>query len=124
MPLLSKSVRDATVTRVFLLSCVHHLQRLSFSVSLGSRRAQYLQVTKGSRTADYSCSAQWAWSQKIWVQSFFLSYYVLTFVNKLLKSSQVALVVRNPPANAGDIRYMDSIPGSGRSLGGGHGNPL
>ena len=33
-------------------------------------------------------------------------------------------VVRNPPANAGDIRDMDSIPGSGRSPGGGHGNPL
>ena len=28
------------------------------------------------------------------------------------------------PANAGDIRDMGSIPGSGRSPGGGHGNPL
>ena len=27
-------------------------------------------------------------------------------------SSQVALVVKNPPANAGDLRDMDSIPGS------------
>ena len=35
-----------------------------------------------------------------------------------------ALVVKNPPANAGDIRDMDSIPGSGRSPGGDHGNPL
>ena len=35
-----------------------------------------------------------------------------------------ALVVKNPPANAGDIRDMDSIPGSGRAPGGGHGNPL
>ena len=34
------------------------------------------------------------------------------------------LVVKNPPANAGDIRDMSSIPGSGRSPGGGHGNPL
>ena len=34
------------------------------------------------------------------------------------------LVVKNPPANAGDIRYMHSIPGSGRSPGGGHGNPI
>ena len=37
--------------------------------------------------------------------------------------SQVALVVENLPANAGDIRDTGSIPGSGRS-GGGHGNPL
>ena len=31
-------------------------------------------------------------------------------------SSQVVLVVRNPPANAGDLRGAGSIPGSGRSL--------
>ena len=34
------------------------------------------------------------------------------------------LVVKNPLANAGDVRPVGSIPGSGRSLGGGHGNPL
>ena len=34
------------------------------------------------------------------------------------------LVVRNPSANAGDIRDAGLIPGSGRSPGGGHGNPL
>ena len=39
-------------------------------------------------------------------------------------SSQVALVVKNPPANARDVRGLDSISGSGRSPGGGHGNPL
>ena len=39
-------------------------------------------------------------------------------------ASQVVLVVKNPPANAGDIRDMGSIPGLGRSPGGGHGNPL
>ena len=33
-------------------------------------------------------------------------------------ASQAALVVENVPANAGDIRDMDSIPGSGRSPGG------
>ena len=36
----------------------------------------------------------------------------------------VALVVKNLPANAGDIRDVVLIPGSGRSPGGGHGNPL
>ena len=37
---------------------------------------------------------------------------------------QVALAVKNPPANAGYIRDVGSIPGSGRSPGGGLGNPL
>ena len=38
--------------------------------------------------------------------------------------SQVALVVKNLLASAGDVIDMVLIPGSGRSLGGGHGNPL
>ena len=38
--------------------------------------------------------------------------------------SQVAIMVKNPPANAGDIRYVGSIPGSGRSPRGGNGKPL
>ena len=33
-------------------------------------------------------------------------------------------MVKNPPANAGDIRDTGLIPGLGRSPGGGHGNPL
>ena len=46
-------------------------------------------------------------------------------------ASQVVLVVKkknnnnnNPPTNLGDIQDKGSIPGSGRSPGGGHGNPL
>ena len=39
-------------------------------------------------------------------------------------ASQGALVVKNPYANAGDIRDMGLIPGLGRPLGGGSGNPL
>ena len=42
----------------------------------------------------------------------------------IFKASQVALVVKNLPANAGDLRDVSSIPVSGRSPGGGHGNPL
>ena len=37
------------------------------------------------------------------------------------RASEVVLVVKNPPANAGD---EGSIPGLGRFLGGRHGNPL
>ena len=39
-------------------------------------------------------------------------------------ATQEALVVKNSPANAGDARDASSIPGLGRSLGGGHGDPL
>ena len=36
----------------------------------------------------------------------------------------MALVIKNLPANAGDIRDVSLIPGWGRSPGGGHSNPL
>ena len=41
----------------------------------------------------------------------------------MIGASQAALVVKNPPANAGDVRDGGSISGSGRSPGG-HGNLL
>ena len=39
-------------------------------------------------------------------------------------ASQVALVVKKLPTNAGDVRDLSSISGSGKSPGGGRGNPL
>ena len=45
------------------------------------------------------------------------------FLWLLLGTFQVALVMKNLPANAGDIGDSGSIPGSGRFPGGGHGNP-
>ena len=39
-------------------------------------------------------------------------------------ASQVVLVVKNPLANAGEVRDVGSIPGSGSSPGRGHDNPL
>ena len=36
----------------------------------------------------------------------------------------MALTIKNPPANAGDIKDAGSIPESGRFSGGGNGNPL
>ena len=41
----------------------------------------------------------------------------------MIRASQMVLVVKNPPANAGDLRDMGSTPGSGRSPRGGHINP-
>ena len=40
------------------------------------------------------------------------------------KQQQGALVVKNQPANAEDIRNLDSTPELGRSPGGEHGSPL
>ena len=40
----------------------------------------------------------------------------------LVKTSQVALVVKNPPVNAGDLRDASLIPGLGRSPGKGDDN--
>ena len=42
----------------------------------------------------------------------------------LIRASQMALVVKNSPANAGEKRDAGLIPGSGRSPGEGHGYPL
>ena len=44
--------------------------------------------------------------------------------NLLNGASQVVLVVKNPPANGGDIRDVGSIPGLQRAPGEGHGNLL
>ena len=42
----------------------------------------------------------------------------------LVQAFQVALVVKNLPANAGNVRDAGLIPGLGRSSGGRHGHPL
>ena len=47
-------------------------------------------------------------------------FIVYTFYFFLIQ----VLVVKNPPANAGDIRDVGSVPEWGRSPGGGNGNPL
>ena len=39
-------------------------------------------------------------------------------------ASQVVLVAKYPPDNVGEVRDVGSIPGSGRSPGAGHDNPL
>ena len=46
----------------------------------------------------------------------FTYYYIWGFLGNSM--------IKNLPANAGDIRDAGSIPWWGRSLGGGHGNPL
>ena len=50
--------------------------------------------------------------------------FVVLGLSVCIWASQVVLVVKNLPANAGDVKDMGLIPGSGRSPGGGHGSPL
>ena len=58
----------------------------------------------------------------------YLSTYIVIFLFCLnlciIRASQAALVVKNLIANAGDIKDAGSVPGWGRSPGGGHDNPL
>ena len=49
---------------------------------------------------------------------------IFVHVYKELWASQLALVVKNPTDNAGDVRAWGFTHGSGRSSGGGSGNPL
>ena len=70
---------------------------------------------KPERDRQISCNITYVWD---------LKYEINEPIYKAEGTSQVALVVKNLPANAGDIRDMGSIPGSGRSPRGGHGNPL
>ena len=59
----------------------------------------------------------------IWDCYVFLVDWPFIIIHVPLWASQVALVVKNLPANAGDIRDLGSIPGLGGSPGGGHGKP-
>ena len=51
-------------------------------------------------------------------------YRILTHVCGIQRASRLVLVVKNVPANAGDVRDAASVPKLERSPGGGHGNPL
>ena len=60
--------------------------------------------------------------ENIKCQQVLLLFYLLTVT--CFWTSQVGLVVKNPPAYEGDKRDMGLILGLGRPPGGGHGNPL
>ena len=61
-----------------------------------------------------------------WFLNYFehLSSLSIFDIHSESQASQVALMVKSPPASAGDIRDMGLIPGSGRSSGRGNDNPL
>ena len=58
------------------------------------------------------------------IHSWYCTPYGFGQIYNDIWASQVVLVEKNPPANAGDVRDEGLSPRSGRSPGGGHGNPL
>ena len=63
----------------------------------------------------------------LWPYKLELGFVVLALEGSqpnIQPTEQVVLVVKNPPANAGDIRDLGSIPGLGRCPREEHGNPL
>ena len=66
---------------------------------------------------------QQCWILKVGYRNGFIFQFIFQIIIHLW-ASQVALMVKDPPANEGDIRALSSIPGSERSPKGGHGNPL
>ena len=76
--------------------------------SKGLHRARHDWATERTHTPWAHTHTPWAHTHTPWHDQAF----------------QVALVVKNPPADVGDVRDMGSIPGLERPLGGGHGNLL
>ena len=69
--------------------------------------------------------ADWLWTHYlIFVFTVILDFIFLIKFCWSIVASPVALVVKNLIVNTGDLRDMGLIPGSGRSPGEGHGNPL
>ena len=105
-------------------------------------RSQYEQAEEWMSWGIGSHKYGWTESLKIWNQNGqrFLSALIVgswkTVVNgpyslcclfiksTFTQTSQVMLVVKNPPASAGDTRDSGSVPRWGKSLGGRNGNPL
>ena len=54
----------------------------------------------------------------------YIYFFLMEHCNNHKGASPDGAVVKNPPADEGDIGDVGSIPGSGRCLGGGNGNPL
>ena len=90
-------------------------ERLHFHFSLlciGEGNGNPLQCSCLDNPTD-GVAQSWTWLK--WLSSSMCHY-------SRHRASQVVLVVKNLPANAGDIREAGSISGSGRSPGEGHGN--
>ena len=72
----------------------------------------------GDRQGSLACCSPWVAKSQTWLSD----WIELNWVT--MRASQVALVVKNPPANAGDVRDAGLILRSGRSPGERNGKPL
>ena len=111
----SRKVRDSSDTSLQVKGTYHDSPVLTFHVH------HFLPQIKSGEMLERASSKSFPhWkSQRLSHQSFPKdSKY------KYNRAFQVVLGVKNPAATTGDPRDMGLIPGSGRSLGGRHGNPL
>ena len=109
---------------IFLILCVcfpMHVFIFCFLIfqvflcyAMCSRVLLYYYSIRSSQTRDQQIFCKWSNSKH--------SIFLKPQCSPLLLLHSVAVVV--PPANAGDVRDMGSIPGSRRSPGGEHGNSL
>ena len=98
-------------------------QYVTLGISLHLPVPQYLPLSNG-----HAYLLHWGVERNyVWVNSvvckivgIVLAHEVLIYLRHYW-TSQVALMVKNPPAIVGDTKDAGSIPGSGRSFGGGHG---
>ena len=74
--------------------------------------------TVGEHSKCNTCCS--AWHQ----ENYHSSITLCGFVSSKQVASQLALMVKNPPPSAREIRDLVSVPRLGRSPGGGHDNPL
>ena len=86
--------------------------------------ATLLAITKTWK--QLKCSLMEEWVKKLWYVCVHVCIYIYTHIVEYYSAIiyEVVLVANNLLVNAGDVRNAGLIPTSGRSLGGGHGNPL
>ena len=94
-----------------------------FLVSHGIFPSAFTHTHTHTHTHTYSCMHTLQVLGKE-CQSKITADWIFGHRSKIQGASQVVLLVKNRPANAGDMKDAGSTSGQGRSPGGGHGNPL
>ena len=99
-------------------------RRAEFSFLTKKTRGQHRKPGDAQRAAETHIRAVWDGQGSV------CPCILPTFIQVVCLSTEFSwgfpgvLVAKNPPANAKEVRDTRSVPGSGRSPGGGHGSPL
>ena len=105
-----------------ILTCITQWMNI-VDIMLNKKDKCHLRVTQlNSETKEKNGGCQGLEEEGI--RKLLFNGFHMSKMKKRSWASPVALVVKNPPANAADTRDAGSIPGSGRSSGEGNGNPL